>query len=226
MIRSSWIAFALFMSLSSASWALSHTGKILETMNSGGYTYAKVSEGSDEFWIALPITPVEIGQTITFSEQMWMSGFTSKTLNRQFDRLLFVDKLAQGAVTLPTTVKEPAKNPQPAETSNVPEVDLNEAKAYTVADLFAKKTELKGKPVHVQGQVAKVSNGIMGTNWIHIKDGTGKPGSDDIIFRSKTDTATVGDTVDAKGVLVTDQDFGMSYQYPVLVEQASINVVK
>ncbi len=97
---------------------------------------------------------------------------------------------------------------------------------YTVAELYQKKDELKGKLVKVHGRVVKVSNGIMDTNWIHIQDGTGKDGSNDVIFRAKTATANVGDLVTASGTLVTDQDFGFSYQYPVLVENASFEVSK
>ena len=233
MIRPSLITFTLLMSLSSACWAVSHTGKVLETMDSGGYTYAKISEGIKEFWIAAPKTPVEVGQTISFSEQMWMPNFTSKTLHRTFANLLFVGKLAQGTTAPPAprhnaphSAQSAVKAKAAAAKAPSPEINLDKAMPYTIADLFAKKEELKGKPVLVHGKVAKVSTAIMGTNWIHVKDGTGKPGSDDIIFRAKTDTAAVGDKVDARGVLVTNQDFGFNYQYPVLVEQASVTVVK
>ena len=62
---------------------------------------------------------------------------------------------------------------------------------------------------------------IMGTNWVHIQDGTGEAGSNDVVFRSREGIAAVGDVVTARGKLVTDQDFGYGYVYPVLVEEAS-----
>ncbi|HBZ30604.1 MAG TPA: NrfJ, partial [Nitrosomonas nitrosa] len=42
------------------------------------------------FWIAAPTTKVKIGDHIRFAESMTMHNFTSKTLNRTFNRLVFV----------------------------------------------------------------------------------------------------------------------------------------
>ena len=232
MTRISRIVFFLMIVASPSVWAVGHTGKVLETMNSGGYTYALVNEGEQKFWIAAPQTQLKVGQTISFREEMWMPGFTSKTLHRTFDNLLFAGRIIPGS-TLPPSGRRPEQNANPASAAKpaepVPPLtaeDLSKAGTYTITELFAKKSELKGKPVHVRGKVAKVSNAIMGTNWVHVQDGTGKPGSNDVIFRSKTDSAAVGDKVDATGVLVVDQDFGFGYQYPVLVEQAVIKAAK
>ena len=76
--------------------AIAHTVMVEETMNSGGYTYARVKKDSKSFWIAAPQTELEKGDTISFYEQMMMEGFTSTTLNRTFDRILFVSALSRG----------------------------------------------------------------------------------------------------------------------------------
>ncbi len=92
---------------------------------------------------------------------------------------------------------------------------------YTVEELFAKKAELNAKVVTVKGEVVKVSNGIMGRSWIHIQDGTGAEGTNDIIFTSKVQTANVGDKVVATGTVATDKDFGYGYFYAVIVEDSA-----
>jgi len=220
------VTLALISILSSpVSWAIVHTGSILETMNSGGYTYAKIKENGKEFWVAGAQSVVKVGDSVSFNEQMNMPDFTSKTLNRTFKELMFIDKMSQGnhvknnAVVSATSMHGKIAAPV-ATVKKVLKVDGG----FTITELFNKKSELKGKNVKVRGTVVKVSNGIMKTNWIHIQDGTGVTGSDDIIFRSKTATATVGDVVIASGTLVTDQDFGYGYKYPVMVEDASFEV--
>jgi hypothetical protein len=91
----------------------------------------------------------------------------------------------------------------------------------TVADIFAKKAELAGKPVKVRGKVVKFSGGIMGKNWIHLQDGTGEAGSNDLTVTTQA-MAKVGDTVVISGVLATDKDFGYGYAYGVIVEDAEV----
>lgn len=95
--------------------------------------------------------------------------------------------------------------------------------SLTVADLYAKKQELNGKVVTIQGNVVKVSDGIMGRSWIHIQDGTGGKETSDIVFTSSTQTAKVGDHVTAKGTVSIDKDFGYGYFYSVIVEEATFS---
>jgi len=63
---------------------------------------------------------------------------------------------------------------------------------YTVEELFSQKDKLKGKKVSVRGKVVKFNADIIGKNWLHLQDGTGKTGSDDITVTTKQ-TASVGD---------------------------------
>ncbi len=225
------LSIALLLS-SSLTWAATHTGTVLETMNSGGYTYAKVMENQKEFWIAGPNAVIKTGDIIHFGEQMWMPNFNSKSLNRTFEKLLFVSNINQGSRVSTTHPSSPHANMGISQTtaasapSKAIKID-KVADGYTVAELFSMKDALKGKTVKVQGKVVKVSNGIMKTNWIHIQDGSGSQGAtDDIIFRATSATANVGDVVVAQGTVVVDQDFGFGYKYPVLVEDASFEVVK
>lgn len=91
----------------------------------------------------------------------------------------------------------------------------------TVADLFANKAELAGKEVTVKGKVVKANNNIMQRNWLHLRDGTGGEGTNDITVTSQQ-TANVGDEVTVRGKLVADKDIGAGYNYSLLIEDAAI----
>ena len=81
--------------------------------------------------------------------------------------------------------------------------------------------ELDGSEITVRGRVVKYNGGILGTNWIHLQDGTGSAadGSHDLTVTT-LGTAAVGDVVTATGTLVTNQDFGAGYTYAVLLKDA------
>ena len=65
-------------------------GIVVSHMDAGGYTYMELDNGGNKFWIAAPTTPVNNGDHIRFVENMVMTNFTSKTLNRTFSTLIFV----------------------------------------------------------------------------------------------------------------------------------------
>ena len=74
-------------------------GKVLETMDSGGYTYLNMEVPGGSVWVAVPQAKVEKGQEVTCNPGMVMNGFQSKTLNRTFDTIVFSSGIAgaQGA---------------------------------------------------------------------------------------------------------------------------------
>ena len=71
-----------------------HQGKVVDLILSEQYTYVQVSENGDLYWIAGPVVKLEKGNLIGFSEGVLMSGFYSKSLRRNFDKILFVGQLA------------------------------------------------------------------------------------------------------------------------------------
>ena len=94
-----------------------------------------------------------------------------------------------------------------------------------VEEVFAKKDVLNGKMVTVKGEVVKFNSGIMGKNWVHIKDGSGKPGTNDLTATTQ-DTVKIGDKVIVTGTLAVGKDFGAGYMYDAIIEDASITPVK
>jgi len=205
--------------LVTASYALAvdHSGTVLETASGGGYTYIKVKEGGTSFWVAGPPTQVKKGATVNFSEQVWMPNFKSQALNRTFDKILFVSEIRPGAGQ--KAVKPaPAKQAQAKQTKMAKRPKI--AERYTIEQIFDKGEALKGHLVQVSGKVVKVSEGIMGRNWVHVEDGTGIEGTDKLIFTSSNDTAVLGDKIVAQGILETDKDFGYGYFYAVIIEDS------
>ena len=65
-------------------------GKVVDIIDTTGYTYMELENGGNRFWIAAPTTKVNKGDQIRFVENMVMTNFTSKTLNRTFGTLIFV----------------------------------------------------------------------------------------------------------------------------------------
>jgi pyruvate/2-oxoglutarate dehydrogenase complex dihydrolipoamide acyltransferase (E2) component len=184
-------------------------------------------------------TTVEVGDTVSVPSGLPMKGFKSTTLGRTFDTVYFVSAIEIGG-TPPAAA--PAGQQKEASHGSVPAAGSPHGGAasakpeaidaagvqkveggHTVAELFANKAALAGKPVTVRGKVAKFSSGIMGKNWVHLQDGTGDEGSNDLTVTT-SGTATVGDTVVVRGTLATDRDFGFGYQYGVMVEDAAVTV--
>ncbi|MFA5354567.1 MAG: hypothetical protein WC291_10090 [Thermodesulfovibrionales bacterium] len=187
------------------------SGKVVETMDSGGYSYVLLDNKGSKTWVAVPQMKITVGSRMAFLSGMEMTNFESKTLKRTFSRVVF----SQG----PADSKK--KDILPWENLKVKKPAA--ANAYTVAELYKKINELKGKPVVVRGQVMSFSANIMQKNWIHIQDGSGNPkkGDHDIVVIIKN-TVAVGDIITLSGTLAKDRDYGFSYKYPVLIENASL----
>ena len=107
-------------------------------------------------------------------------------------------------------------------------VDLsNIAKAdggKTVAEVYADKDKLAGQKISVRGKVVKTVHAVMGKNWVHVRDGSGAEGTNDLTITTKADMPLVGDLVVVGGTVAANKDFGMGYMYPVIVEDAEIKI--
>ena len=208
--------------------ALSVQGKVLEVKNVESYTYLRLSTPNGEIWAAVMTAKVKKGSTVTIENAIVMNNFQSKTLNKTFPQILF-GNLAGAAVANPAgghamgsayplvpTKKLDSINDAPVAKASGPN-------AKTVAEVITKSAELKDKQVLVRGKVVKYNGGIMGKNWIHLRDGSGSAAdeSNDILVTSAAETK-VGDIITVKGTVHTDKDFGAGYAYKVLIEEATL----
>ncbi len=200
------------------------TGKVLETMNAGGYTYIKLKTDAGEPWVAVQQTQAKVGSTVTVNAQMTLDNFKSQTLNRTFDHIVFATMAGEGAAAAPAAAGPhgaPAAAPKNIGDVNVPKAQGADAK--TVAEVWAAKATLKDAPVTIRGKVVKFLPEIMGKNWLHLRDGSGSAEkSDNDITVVTKDVVAVGDVVIVKGTVRVDKDFGAGYKYPVIVEDARV----
>jgi hypothetical protein len=66
-------------------------GKVVQTMNSGGYTYVEAADDKGvKTWLAMPEVKVAVGDAIEFPETPPMVNFQSKTLNKTFEKICFI----------------------------------------------------------------------------------------------------------------------------------------
>ncbi len=86
------------------------TGDVVETMNSGGYTYVRLradgpggpgGPGGKDTWVAASEFPVTVGETLTVPLEMPMQNFHSTTLKRDFALIYFVSQVARNGQPLP-----------------------------------------------------------------------------------------------------------------------------
>jgi len=91
----------------------------------------------------------------------------------------------------------------------------------TVSEIITGRKGLAGKNVTIRAKVVKFTPDIMDKNWLHVQDGSGDDGTNDLIVT--TDAAVnVGDVVLVRGVVSVDRDFGYGLKYPVIIENADV----
>lgn len=212
-----------------------HSGTVLTTMDGGIYTYVEIDEGGGKkIWAVGPKIKVSVGDKVEFQGGMSMPNYQSKTLNRTFDSILFVSEIRMaGSPDMPHGLPTDSKAMPPGHPGagaptgkaavEAPKVgSISKAKdGFTVEELFSNRDQLNGKTIAVRGKVVKFSSEIMGKNWVHLQDGTGTQGSNDLTVTTDQ-TAVAGDTILVQGTLRKDKDFGAGYQYNVIIEDAKI----
>ena len=207
----------------SSSAASGLSGKVVETMDSGGYTYILLEANGRKTWAAIPRAKVVKGETVTLMPGVEMGNFESKTLNRKFDSIIF----SGGLQNAKSTQEMKSAGTKGSIVTPREKIKVEKAKgpnAYTIAEIYKKLGSLDKHKVVVRGEVVKVSSGIMRRNWIHLQDGSGDAGHGNYeLVVTSQDLPKRGQTVTVSGTLHKDKDFGMGYKYKAIVEEATIN---
>ena len=205
-------------------------GKLLERIDAATYSYLRIATATGEVWAAVPETTLAVGADVVVTDIMLNQNFESKTLKRTFPEIYFgnlagaapgmaapgmgANPHASGAPTAPSDPTAPVAKVARAEGAD----------GRTIAELFAGKAKLADKTVSVRGTVVKFTGGVMGKNWLHLRDGSGAEASKDHDLTVTTDaSAAVGDVVLIKGTVHLDKDFGAGYVYALIVEDATLS---
>lgn len=188
-----------------------------EALNTEKYTYVRVKENDESFWIAIPKTPVEIGATYYYKGGLMKKNFPSKEFNRVFETIYLVSGISKQPVgsavdqalaqTQSTGAVEPPKDIKPA------------AGAVKIADIIGNLKKYEGKTVKVTGKCVKMNPMIMGRNWVHLQDGSAN--NFDLTITT-TESVALGDVVTLEGVIALNKDFGAGYKYNVIMEGAVV----
>jgi hypothetical protein len=72
-----------------ASQPVALQGTVTETMDSGGYTYVCILKSGQKQWAAVPGTQVKVGDSVEVAPGAVMKNFSSKSLGRTFDEIVF-----------------------------------------------------------------------------------------------------------------------------------------
>lgn len=196
-----------------------HSVKSVESMDASNYTYIYVEENGKTFWIAVPQMEVKKGDVLYFSKSMEMKNFKSETLNRTFESILFVDDIRKEMSS--PQMNQPHPVPTSAKEQKISVQKLSDGKS--IGEIFSQMNKLSGKNIRVRGKVVKFNANIMGTNWIHIQDGTEFQNEYDLLITSDT-PVQVGQVIVVEGKLITNKDFGAGYSYKALIENAKIKM--
>ena len=197
-----------------------HNVVVQEVIQATSYTYMRVKEADKDFWIAINKRQIEPGAKISFSGALEMNNFTSKDLQRTFDKIYFVNRIvgdesstAQQSMSMSHQMKpEPEKK----------EISIEPAKGgVTIGELYANRDSYADKTVLVKGQVTKVNRAIMDKNWVHLQDGTSDSGNFDLTITT-TDEVNVGDIAMFEGKIALKKDFGAGYYYELIMEEARL----
>jgi hypothetical protein len=201
-------------------------GKVLEVKDVETYTYLRLKTKDGEVWAAVNKAPVKVGSEVTIENASVMNNFESKTLKRKFDQIYFGSMAGSGAAAHVAGGDMAAMHAGVAKPVDVGDIKVAKATgpdARTVAEVVARRAELKDKSVVVHGKVVKFTPEVMGKNWIHLRDGTGSAtdGTNDVVVTTKDETK-IGDVILVKGTVHTDKDLGSGYSYKVLIEEATL----
>lgn len=193
-----------------------HKVVVAEALNTDKYTYLRVKENEEEYWIAISKRDVKIGSAYYYRGGLLKKNFQSKEFNRVFETIYLVGEFREEGAGATATV--PAGGIPPATASLEPPKNVKAAPgAIKISELVANLPKYDGKLVKITGKCVKVNPMIMGRNWLHIQDGSGK--NIDLTVTT-TEMVQLGDIVTLEGTLALNKDFGAGYRYEYIVEGA------
>jgi hypothetical protein len=197
-----------------------HNVTVEEVIQATSYTYLRVKEGNEEYWIATVKEDLEVGSKYSFGEALEMNNFRSKELDRTFETILFVSDEAEPDAGQPAGMGAPAMG-KPQVEKKTEEVIAQSDGGISIGELYKNRDKYANKKVRVKGKVVKVNPEVMDRNWIHLQDGTSDAGSFDLTVTS-LEMANVDDIVEFEGTIILNKDFGAGYVYELIMEGGTI----
>jgi len=196
-----------------------HKVEVEEALNTEKYTYLKVSEKGEEYWIAIPKKEVKIGDTYYYKGGLLKKNFASREFNRVFEKVYLVANIWKQPGGNGSSLDETLSKMESG--GALPDLKVGKiepaAGGIKIAELVDNKEKYAGKVVKVTGKCVKVNPMIMHRNWIHLQDGSG----DNLDLTVTTaENIALGAVVTMEGTIALDKDFGAGYYYDIIMEGA------
>jgi hypothetical protein len=217
-------------------------GTVTEIIDTTRHIYVCVDIGEKDIWVAVPQFAGKVGDTVVVPPGVRVAEFHSRALDRVFEVMYFVGGLRQaepqtagnameglpkGHPPVHQDGSDTMRHPPMDELSADPAVHVGDVEkaegGQTVEEIITNRKSLSGETIRLRARVVKVTPNVMDRNWLHVRDGTGGKGTNDLIVTTDQ-TAETGDVVLIRGPVSVDRDFGFGLEYPVIVEDAEVSV--
>lgn len=166
--------------------------------------FIRLNARGEDYWIVTKVEGLAVGQHIDHSDATAKHGYYSESLNKTFETIYLVSKIA--------VAHSGSTDPHGSGASTPP------SDAVSIAYVIENAASLNGKEVVVSGTVVKVNAHIMDRNWMHLKDGS----ADDYDFVITTnDMVPAGHNAAFRGTVTVNKDFGAGYTYALIIENAT-----
>lgn len=228
------LSFALLFvfaqtSMAAETGSIPQAGVVAETIVVNNYVYLRLEE--TDLWVAAPQFEVVVGDSIKYDRPMEMQDFYSKTLDRTFKSIFFVQSVERVGRDIDKMHNAPGDDAraQHSEISKPMSVQAPLpgeiqplADGITIEGIHAGIDQLNGQLISLRALVIKVSENVMGKNWITLQDGTGTQAANQLLATS-SESVTAGDLVIVKGIIRKDIDIGSGYKYGTLLEDTTFS---
>lgn len=181
-------------------WANNAPTRVERVVDRGDTQLLDVSQGALRTWVAVPQVHADAGDYVLLGRGTARTDVPIPELGERAPELV---DIAHVRVVDAETARRTVAHPPPEG-------------ALPIADAYAELDARAGTKVRVYGRVVKAPNAV-GAYWVHLRDGTGGPGTDDLTVQTQ-EAVVPGQWVAFEGTLRKDVDLGFGYHYDALVE--------
>lgn len=198
-----------------------HEVVVEEILQAERYTYLKVKEKSEIFWIATTKLDAKVGETYLYQGGLLKTDFESVEHKRTFDKIYLVSEIINANAHPGADLQEVHNHPVEATSTEFTDIKPISG-VVKLSDLITHKQKYQGKKVVVAGKCVKANYGIMNRNWYHIQDGTKNGGKTCDLTITSNENIPLGANIAFEGKLVLNKDFGAGYVYEIIIEDGKL----
>jgi len=198
-----------------------HKVVVEEILPTEKYSYLRVTEDGEDFWIAIPKSDVDKGGTYYYRGGLKKINFKSVEYDKVFETVYLVSGVSKDPSMSDISGGNPHQNLDNTAAATTGNNVGPVAGGITLAELLRNKKKYEGQTVKVQGRVVKLNNMIMNKNWVHIQDASLQAEKTDLTVTT-TENVGLGEVVAFEGKITLNKDFGAGYKYEIIMEEARI----